>query len=225
MATNPSNAYRNGTMYSSYTAASLAREYELADKYKINFLGSVSWSFEFEDQPWFYGFRDLATNGVDKPVLNVFRMFGKMKGQRVKVTSDRMYDRQAVIDSGIKGATTDIGALASKDKKSAAVMVWNYHDDAKRGTAEPVAITLAGIPAAKVKITQWLIDEAHSNSYEAWKKMGSPQSPTAAQVALLQKAGQLEKISPTHLQNVKGGTVRTVIELSRQGVALIQFEW
>ncbi|MBO9682277.1 MAG: beta-xylosidase, partial [Flavisolibacter sp.] len=62
MATNPENAYRNGTMYSSYTAASFARKYLLADHFKINFLGAVSWSFEFEDQPWFYGFRDMATN-------------------------------------------------------------------------------------------------------------------------------------------------------------------
>ncbi len=85
MATNPENAYRNGTMYSSYTAASFARKYVLADQYKVNFIGAVSWSFEFENQPWFYGFRDLATNGVDKPVLNVFRMFGMMKGKRVAV--------------------------------------------------------------------------------------------------------------------------------------------
>ena len=125
MATNPSNAYRNGTMYSSYTAATFARKYELGDQYGINFKGAVSWSFEFENQPWFYGFRDLATNGVDKPVLNVFRMFGKMGGYRVEVTSDRMYPLKMVLDSGIRGAKTDIGALASVGTKTAAVMVWN----------------------------------------------------------------------------------------------------
>ena len=65
----------------SYTAASFARKYLLADHFGINFIGAVSWAFEFENQPWFYGFRDLATNGVDKPVLNVFRMFGMMTGQ------------------------------------------------------------------------------------------------------------------------------------------------
>jgi xylan 1,4-beta-xylosidase len=70
----PQNAYRNGTMYSSYTAASFAQLYALKKKYNINLIGAVSWSFEFENQPWFAGFRDLATNGIDKPVLNVFRM-------------------------------------------------------------------------------------------------------------------------------------------------------
>ena len=84
---NPQNAYRNGTMYSGYTAASFAQLYAMRKKYNINLAGAVSWSFEFENQPWFAGFRDLATNGVDKPVLNVFRMFGMMKGNMLEVNN------------------------------------------------------------------------------------------------------------------------------------------
>ena len=70
-------------MYSSYTAASFARKYELADKHGIRFEGALTWAFEFENQPYFAGFRALASNGLDLPVLNVFRMFGKMGGQRL----------------------------------------------------------------------------------------------------------------------------------------------
>jgi xylan 1,4-beta-xylosidase len=61
----PALAYRNGTMYSSYTAASFAREYQLAAKYGVNLEGSLTWAFEFEDQPYFAGFRSLASNGID----------------------------------------------------------------------------------------------------------------------------------------------------------------
>ena len=103
MATNPENAYRNGTMYSSYTAASFARHYELMKQYDVNLTGAVTWAFEFENQPWFYGFRDLATNGVDKPVLNVFSMFGMMKGDWVKAESAQQYALQQVLDSSVKG--------------------------------------------------------------------------------------------------------------------------
>ena len=83
--TNPSNAYRNGTMYSSYTAEQLARTFELADRHQVNLLGSVTWAFLFEGQPYFDGFRDLATNGIDKPVVGIFRMLGMMSGDRVAV--------------------------------------------------------------------------------------------------------------------------------------------
>jgi xylan 1,4-beta-xylosidase len=226
MATNPENAYRNGTMYSSYTAASFARKYQLMDKYKANLIGAVSWSFEFENQPWFAGFRDLATNGVDKPVLNVFRMFGMMKGNRVEVQGNQMYPLQMVLDSSIRGKHNDVGALAATDKKSATVMVWNYHDEDKQGPAEPIAITINGLPlAVAIKLTQYRIDNEHSNSYEAWKKMGSPASPTTAQIAELEKAGQLKMLQNTDKVNVNNGVAIVNIALPRQGVTLLKLDW
>ena len=79
----PHNGYRNGTMFPTYTALQIARTYELADRRGVNLLGAVTWAFLFEDQPYFDGFRDLATNGIAKPVLNTFRMLGQMRGNRV----------------------------------------------------------------------------------------------------------------------------------------------
>ncbi|WP_276484201.1 GH39 family glycosyl hydrolase [Paraflavitalea pollutisoli] len=224
MATNPENAYRNGTMYSSYTAASFARKYALADLFKVNFLGAVSWSFEFENQPWFYGFRDLATNGVDKPVLNIFRMFGMMKGKRVAVASDRMYPLLTIRDSGVRKATTDIGALAATDKKTATVMIWNYHDDDLPGQAESVAAIVKGIKGKNVQLTQYTVDRSNSNSYEVWKAMGSPQQPSAEQVAQLEKAGQLAQTGSQSIP-VVDGQASIPLRLERQGVVLLKLEW
>ncbi|MEO6522860.1 MAG: beta-xylosidase [Mucilaginibacter sp.] len=224
MSTNPENAYRNGTMYSSYTAASFARKYELMDNYGLNLIGAVSWSFEFEDQPWFAGFRDLATNGVDKPVLNVFRMFGMMKGNRVEAKSQRMYTLKSVLDSGIR-KTTDVGVLASRDKSSAAVMLWNYHDEDKQNAGETIVVNISGIPSHTLKVTQYRIDNEHSNSYEVWKKMGSPQNPTAAQIGQLEKAGMLETVNGNQKLEIpkKDAVIRLI--LPRQGVALLKLNW
>ena len=221
MATDPQNAYRNGTMYSSYTAASFARKYELARLHKTNLIGAVTWAFEFENQPWFYGFRDLATNGVDKPVLNVFRMFGKMGGDLVTVESNRMYSLKSILDSSIRGAQTDIGALASKDKKSAAIMVWNYHDADEKGVPEKVKVQLKGLPSKSIRLTHYRIDNEHSNSYEAWKKMGSPQNPSAEQIATLEKAGQLAILGAPAELKVKNGSAEVNLLLPRQGVSLL----
>lgn len=225
MATNPENAYRNGTLYSSYTAASFARKYLLADQYAINFLGAVSWSFEFENQPWFYGFRDLATNGVDKPVLNVFRMFGMMSGERVAVSANRMYPLQTVLDSSIRGEQTEIGALAAKAPGSATAMVWNYHDEDKQGAAEPVNVTFRGVPAKLVSTKTYLIDNAHSNSYEVWKKMGSPQHPTKKQITILEKAGMLQCVQQQQQQAINNGELKLTLHLQRQAVALVILNW
>ena len=66
----------------------------------VNLEGALTWAFEFEDQPYFAGFRVLATNGIDLPVLNVFRMFGKMGGQRVAVDELR---RDVGLDAMLQG--------------------------------------------------------------------------------------------------------------------------
>jgi len=224
MATNPENAYRNGTMYSSYTAASFARKYLLADNFKVNFLGAVSWSFEFENQPWFYGFRDLATNGVDKPVLNVFRMFGMMKGKRVDVNSNRMYPLFTIRDSGVRRQTTDIGAIAAKDTRTATVMMWNYHDDDVPGEVENVKLEIRGIPSTNIKLQEYRIDKDHSNSYEVWKQMGSPQQPTKEQIAQLEKAGKLEQTAVKN-EKVNKGMLRLNVPLPRQGIVFYKIQW
>jgi xylan 1,4-beta-xylosidase len=226
MATNPENAYRNGTMYSSYTAASFARKYALADSLKINFKGAVSWSFEFENQPWFFGFRDLATNGVDKPVLNVFRMFGKMTGRRVRVTGTHMYPLPIVVNSSVREAHTDIGGLATKDKRTAAVMVWNYHDDdEKLDEVAHVTVQLQNLPAKNVTLTEYRIDSSHSNSFAVWKKMGSPQAPTAEQISELEKAGQLHTIGQVQKLAARSGKSTVQLSLPRQGVSLLKMDW
>ena len=155
----PANAYRNGTMYSSYTAEQIARTYQLADLYKVNLLGSVTWAFLFEDQPYFDGFRDLATNGIDKPVLNVFRMLGQMSGNRVAVTSSAGLPLEEVRDKSVRGPA-DISALATRSARSASVLVWNYHDEDLPAAAANIALTIAGLPAGRPTVTHYRVDAA-----------------------------------------------------------------
>ena len=220
----PQNAYRNGTMYSSYTAASFARKYELAEARGVNLLGAVTWAFEFEDQAWFRGFRDLATNGVDKPVLNVFRMFGMMEGERAEVKQNLAYDFKKVRDESVRGLP-DINALASKGARSAGVMVWYYHDDNLPGPDSEVKLKVAGLPAGKIQMHHYRIDNEHSNSYEAWKKMGSPKAPSAEQIQQLEKAGQLQLLTSPESISAKNGVADLSLKLPRQGVSFLQFTW
>ncbi|MFD2935704.1 GH39 family glycosyl hydrolase [Spirosoma flavum] len=220
----PQNAYRNGTMYSSYTAASFARKYDLADARGVNLAGAVTWAFEFEDQAWFRGFRDLATNGVDKPVLNVFRMFGMMQGNRSEVKNGLAYDYARIRDQSVR-AEADINALASKNTKTAAVMVWNYHDDNLPAPDAPISVQVQGLPAQRVLLHHYRVDKQFSNSYEVWKKMGSPKTPTTEQIAELEKAGQLQLLTSPEWMMAKDGKVNVTFDLPRQGVSLLKFSW
>ena len=221
----PQNGYRNGTMYSSYTASSFAKIYDLAQFHNVNLLGIVTWAFEFEDQPWFHGFRDLATNGVDKPVLNVFRMFGMMGTTRVEAKSNAGFSWKNVIDSGVREKRSDISAIASKSDKEAVVMLWNYYDDDLLSQDANIDVEVNGIPAKNVQVTQYRIDKSNSNSYEVWKKMGSPQNPSPEQINVLEKAGQLVPLGAIQKGIVTNGKLSFSTVLPRQGVALFKIQW
>jgi xylan 1,4-beta-xylosidase len=223
---NPQNAYRNGTMYSSYTAATFARKHEIAARREVNFEGAVTWAFEFEDQPYFDGFRDLATNGIDKPVLNVFRMFGMMGGNRVRSESSGALELEPMLKSGVK-AGPDINSFASRTEREINVMVWNYHDDDVPAPDAQIEMMIQGVPAQarRALIRHYRIDQEHSNSYSVWKAMNSPQKPTPEQYARLEAAGQLQMLGSPAWMPTDGGQVKLGFALPRQGVSLIQVSW
>jgi xylan 1,4-beta-xylosidase len=211
-------AYRNGTMYSSYTAASFARKQDLALKHGVNFEGALTWAFEFEAQPFFAGFRSLASNGIDKPVLNVFRMFSKMRGHRIPAQSDHSVPLDEILKSGVRG-DADVGAFASADGSKTYVMIWHYHDDDVPGPAARVRIELPEVKGKRME--HYRIDEAHSNAYTAWLKLGSPQQPTPEQYAALEKSGQLELLPESETVKADGGIE---ILLPRKAVSLLVIE-
>jgi xylan 1,4-beta-xylosidase len=222
--TNPQNAYRNGTMYSSYTAEQIARTYELAAARGVNLLGSVTWAFEFEDQPYFDGFRDLATNGLAKPVLNLFRMLGRMGGDFVRVQSTGALPLDAVRETGVR-ERPDVNAIASRQDRAIAVLVWNYHDDDLPAPATQVELSISGLPARRATVEHHRVDGDHSNTYETWKRMGSPPQPTADQYAQLEKAGRLALLEPSKPLEVSEGKVNLSFTLPRQGVSLVTVRW
>jgi xylan 1,4-beta-xylosidase len=222
----PQYGYRNGTLYACYTAEVFARKYELAARDNANLQGAITWAFEFENAPLFAGFRDLATGGIDKPVLNVFRMFGLMSGQRLATESDHGLPLDAIIHHGVR-AEPDISALASLDTNKLCVMVWNYHDDDLPGPNADVSLTLDHLPIAggPATLAHFRIDDDHSNAFIAWQHLGSPQTPTPEQLAQLEKTGQLTALADPSTVTVSNSTVTLHFTLPRQGISLLKLTW
>ena len=220
----PQNAYRNGDLYGSYTATVMPRHLDLAAKYGVNLLGAVTWAFEFEDQPLFDGFRDLATNGIDKPVLNVFRMLGMMTGERTAATSSSAASLEDLIATGAR-EKADVSAFASMDTHRAVVLVSNYMASGKAGAAASIELNVAGLPRGRVLVQHFRVDDSHSNSFEAWKRMGLPAQPTAEQYALLESAGQLQMAEPPRWMELPEGTLRWHFDLPLHGVSEILVTW
>jgi xylan 1,4-beta-xylosidase len=222
----PQNSYRNGTLYPAYTAVMMKNIFELADREQVNIAGMLTWAFEFEGQPYFDGLRTLATNGIDKPVLNLFRMAGLMRGERVKVESTGAVEPSTMLEEGVRGAS-DVDALALRSDHDVSVLAWNYHDDDLPGPDAKVQLQIAGIPVntKRVLVRQYRIDQTHSNAYTVWKQLGSPQNPTPEQNTMLEAAGALQEFESPVWMNTAYGAAKLDLVLPRQAISLVQVIW
>lgn len=225
MRTHPENAYRNGPLYGAYVVEAIARTYELSRRAGVEIEGSVTWAFLFEGQPYFAGFRDLATNGIDKAVLNAFRMLGKLGGHWLEVVSSHALSLDAVLGEGVRGAP-DVNALATADEAGVSILLWHYHDDDARGPDASITVEVSGLPhgAKPVSVSHFRMDEHHSNAHRLWQEMGEPQAISGEAYARLERAGHLQTFEPTRAVPALDGAVRLSCSLPRQGVSLLRLE-
>jgi xylan 1,4-beta-xylosidase len=218
------NGYRNGPLYGVSVAEATMRAYELARKYGVNLQGAVTWAFEFEDQPAFLGFRELATNGIDKPVLNVFRLFGMLGGPNtewVAAESSGGLPLDDVVEHSVV-SSPDVNAVATRSGNTVDVLVWNYHDADVAAAPAAIHLSIDGLQGSAVTVSEFRVDETHSNAYRVWQQMGSPAHPTPEQTQRLEKAGSLAQSVADHEVVVRGGKADVDLSLPRQGVVVVR---
>ncbi len=223
----PQYGYRNGALFAIYTIEQITRTLDLAQRDNVHLLGAVTWAFEFENQPMFGGFRALSTDGIELPVLNTFRMLNRMGQQRLAVASTGDIGLDTIRTRGVRGDKPDVYALASRDDRRITVILWNYHDDDVPGPAADISLELTGISGTlgSAKAIEYRIDETHSNAYTAWKNIGSPPQPSAAQREQLEQSAQLAQIRPSFDLPVQSGSAILKLQLPRQAVSLVEISW
>ena len=183
----PQLGYRNGTMYSSYTAASFARKHDLADKHGVNLEGALTWAFEFEDQPYFAGFRALATNGIDNAgaqcLPHVQRRWAASGSRCERRRRPARYDPRATAC-----ATARRLRARQPRRRTGSRLVWHYHDDDVPGPDAAVDLALAGLPAAarQATLTHYRIDETPQQRLtppgRGWARRSRPRAEQYAEL-------------------------------------------
>jgi xylan 1,4-beta-xylosidase len=223
---NPQNLYRNGALYGAYTVEVLNNILTLARQEGVNFRGAVTWAFEFEDQPYFAGFRELATNGMDKPVLNAFRMLGLLGHERLQATSSGALRTEEILRDGVR-ASPDINAIATRKAREIELLVWNYHDDDIPAPEASIDLEISGLPANAKRglLEHFRVDSGHSNAFTAWKQMGSPAAPSGSEYKELESAGQLHLLTSPAWMEFQHGELHLHLTLPRQGLSLLRLAW
>jgi xylan 1,4-beta-xylosidase len=215
------NGYRNGPLYGASVTEATMRTYELAREYGLTVQGAVTWAFEFEDQPAFASLRALATGGIDKPVLNAFRLMGKLGGQWVRTESDGGLPLEQVVAQSVTTAS-DVNAVATRNGREVDVLLWNYHDADVAVPDAQVEVAIDGLRGVLVSESEFRMDAIHSNAYRVWQQMGSPAQPNTEQLNVLEHAGKLEQTRANRSIAATKGTATIALSVPRQGVVLVQ---
>ena len=163
---------------------------------------------------------------LKSPCSNVFRMFSRMGAERIAATSDSAVDLDTIVKQGVR-ERPDVTALASRDSRRATILIWHYHDDDVPGPAAEVSLVVEGlgVPQRRAKLQHFRIDGDHGNAYTAWRRMGSPQPPSSAQYAELEKASELATLKGPMAVDIADGRATMRFMLPRQGVSLVVLEW
>jgi xylan 1,4-beta-xylosidase len=219
----PANAYRNSTAYGAYEIAMMKHSLALAGEVGVNLGGLVTWAFTFPGTPYFAGYRTLATNGINLPVMSAFKLLGRLAGTRLPVTSSGARALDDVLANSVR-AQPEVDGMATRDGDAIQVLVWNYHDDLVTAAAAPVHLTVKVPPSfgSRVRVSHLRVDDSHGDAYTVWVSQGMPATPSAAQRAALQQAMEPSSLVPdTTVAVAADGSVATAFELPRFGVSLV----
>jgi xylan 1,4-beta-xylosidase len=219
----PADAYRNSTAYGAYEIAMMKHSLELEGEVGVKLGGLITWAFTFPGTPYFAGYRALASNGINLPVMGAFQLLGRLAGDRLPLTSSGALALDNVLASGVRGQA-EVDGMATRDGAAVQVLVWNYHDDIVTAPATPVHLEIALPPSfgPSARVSHLRVDESHGDAYTVWASQGMPAAPSAAQVAALRQAMEPSLLVPDGTVAVAAdGSLGLDFDLPRFAVSLI----
>lgn len=211
---NPNMNFRNTEYYSSYVANTVCQLIDLNAHGANQVDGMITWAFEFEDREYFEGLRTLSTNGIDKAVLNVFRLLGKLGGIRVELNgAESDSDKDANLSA--IAATNETGAVQ--------VFISNHHDDWDVRESSTVNLSIGSLlPNTRYTARYWLVDRDNANPYTPWLAMGSPQKLSADQEKQLRVAATLKPVDLPEVTSDKSGNLSFSQSLFTHAACLVE---
>ena len=243
---NPNFGFRNTSYYPTIMASVFKRLMDLNESLPDapDVALGMSWAFYFEGERYFEGFREFFTaENVELPVLNGYRLLGRLGDTRLALTSDATWDIGRIDDLGPfdrEGATGEPGSLSDLEvdglaalrdagggagAQAVTIAMWHHVDD-QYAQAPPAQVTLEvrNLPfsAAGARTRHWRIDGEHSNAHSVWQQMGRPQDPTPAQLQQLKERQGLETGPEIEITGTAEHAMQLRLELPLHALSLIE---
>ena len=220
---NPNLNFRNTEYYPSFVADAFDKASKFA-KTRAWDLRFLSWAYLFPGERAFEGTRVFSTQGIDKPVLNLFRMYARMGRKQIALQSSAEKDPLLYMDMIGSNETADISGFASlADDQRVDILIYNHHDNWDLVEDWLVEVELRNLPvdAQRYTLSHYRIDAVHSNAYAEWLNQGQPMYPDAAQKQAIQARAGLELLAPPEIITTNAGKLSISFSLPVHGISLL----
>ncbi len=222
---NANFGFQNTEYYPVFQVKLFSKLLDLNDQETANVQQATSWSFYFEGERFFEGTRAFLTaGGIEKPLLNAYRMMARLGERRIEATSTAGWPVGDLDSLGGRSMPEEIDTLASAAADgTVAVLVWRHTDDQYRADDEvaKVDLAVAGLAASSYRIEHYRIDQDHSNAHTIWRALGSPQDPSEAELSAIKQRQGLERFAPDRRVSPADRTLALELSLPLPSVSLV----
>ena len=215
--------FRNTEYYASYVMAAFKNLFDLSEKLEMD-IRPLTWAFMFEGERCFEGTRSLSTQGIDKSVLNLFRMLARLGTQTVELSVSRKQSLPGSAETGSSEAGTDISGWATCDNDHMLqVLIYCHHDDWDRKENHNFFLSLKNLPVkGQVSVTHYRIDRDHSNACAEWERQGKPDWPDNRQRAAILARSGLELFRAPEQAEIRDGRLELSFPLPTHSISLLE---
>lgn len=216
--------FRNTEYYASFVASGYKNLYDLGERQGMD-LRPLAWAFMFEGERCFEGTRTFSTQGINKPVFNLFQLYAKLGTQRVALESSRDLDPLTFADENGTAEGPEIDGWATVGANdSVQILLYCHHDDWDVQGTFDVDLKLSNLPSGRMQVRHYRIDAEHSNAYAEWMRQGMPDYPNAGQYAAIKARDGLELLAPPETVLVTEGGAALQFSMPVHAVSLLVLE-
>jgi xylan 1,4-beta-xylosidase len=214
--------FRNTEYYATYVASSYNNLEKVAREMNMD-VRPLAWAFMFVAERCFEGTRTFTTQGIDKAVFNIFKMYAKMGNKSLSVLSSQEKDVLAYKDDFATGEEPEVaGTAAISESGEVQVMVYSHHDDWDIEQEFDVEVNIENCNLGEeILLKHYRIDKTHSNAYTEWVNQGKPKYPNKEQYAAIKSRDSLELFEPEKIVNPVQGSVKVNFKLPVHGISFI----
>ena len=207
--------FRNTEYYPSFVAAAFDKVSRFARDNQWD-LRLLSWAFMFVGERCFEGTRTFSTQGIDKAILNLFRMYARMGTQQVLLEGSG-------VETDAHNSPDIAGFAALAGDKHLTVLIYNHHDDWHMQAEHTIVLEIDNLPFASDDLTlsHYRIDGSHSNAYAEWLRQNKPMYPAPGQREAIKARQGLELLEPPQKIALRDGKVKLNFKLPVHGISLL----